>query len=194
MKVKIWLNFFTLSGIGPLRVKCFQRNYQKKVETVYLWNNCKQVLVEATKDEFRTLLSIYDEAFCKTSEEVTVGNYFLQNVSLLMFDRVLITPPKFFSSKLLTRMLCIYVNSASLKRSSANQWSVSWWLLCNENQRQPSRGVLRKSSSENMHQIYRRTPMPKRDFNKVAKQLYWNQTSASVFSCKFAAYFQNTFY
>ena len=27
---------------------------------------------------------------------------------------------------------------------------------------------------------------------KAAKQLYWNQFSAWVFSCKFAAYFQNT--
>ena len=44
-----------------------------------------------------------------------------------------------------------------------------------------------------MPQIYRRTPMPKCDFNKVAKQLNWNHTSAWVFSCKFAAYFQNTF-
>ena len=35
--------------------------------------------------------------------------------------------------------------------------------------------------------------MPKCDFNKVALQLYWNHTSAWVFSCKFAAYFQNTF-
>ena len=39
-------------------------------------------------------------------------------------------------------------------------------------QKQPSRGVLRKSCSENMQEIYRRTPMPKCDFNKVAKQLY----------------------
>ena len=30
--------------------------------------------------------------------------------------------------------------------------------------------------------------------HKVALQLYWNHTSAWVFSCKFAAYFQNTFY
>ena len=37
-------------------------------------------------------------------------------------------------------------------------------------QKQPSRGVLRKSCSENMQQIYRRTPMSKCDFNKVAKQ------------------------
>ena len=33
-------------------------------------------------------------------------------------------------------------------------------------------GVLSKRCSENMHQIYRRTPIPKCDFNKVAKQLY----------------------
>ena len=60
-------------------------------------------------------------------------------------------------------------------------------------QKQPSRGVLRKRCSENMHQIYRRTPMSKYGFHNVAKQLYWNCTSAWVFSCKFASYFQNTF-
>ena len=36
------------------------------------------------------------------------------------------------------------------------------------------------------------TPMPKCDYNKVAKQLYWNHTSALVFSCNFSVYFQNT--
>ena len=35
-------------------------------------------------------------------------------------------------------------------------------------QKQPPRGVLRKRCSENMQQIYRRTPKPKCDFNKVA--------------------------
>ena len=59
-------------------------------------------------------------------------------------------------------------------------------------QKQPSRGVLSKRCSENMQQIYRRTPMPKCDFNKIALQLYWNHTLALVFSCKFAVYFQNT--
>ena len=34
-------------------------------------------------------------------------------------------------------------------------------------QKQPPRGVLKKWCSENMQQIYRRTPMPKCDFNKV---------------------------
>ena len=34
-------------------------------------------------------------------------------------------------------------------------------------QKQPSRVVLRKWCSVNIQQIYRRTPMPKCDFNKV---------------------------
>ena len=56
------------------------------------------------------------------------------------------------------------------------------------------RGVLRKKWFENMEQIYRRTPIPKCDFNNVSKHLYWNRTSAWVFSCKFAAYCYNTFF
>ena len=45
----------------------------------------------------------------------------------------------------------------------------------NNDQKQPSRGVLRKRCSEKMQQIYRRTAMPKCNFNNAAKQLYWNQ-------------------
>ena len=37
-------------------------------------------------------------------------------------------------------------------------------------QKQNSRGILRKRCSENMQQIYRRTHLPKGDFNKVALQ------------------------
>ena len=36
-------------------------------------------------------------------------------------------------------------------------------------QKQTLRGVLRKRCSENMQQVYRKTPMPKCNFNKVAK-------------------------
>ena len=67
---------------------------------------------------------------------------------------------------------------------------VNFW---RKRQKQPFRGVLRKRCSANMLQIYRRTPVPKCDFNKVALQLYWNYTSVCLFSCKFAAYFQNSF-
>ena len=56
-------------------------------------------------------------------------------------------------------------------------------------QKQPSRVVFRKRCSANMQQIYRRIPMPKCDFNKVALKLYRNHIPAWVFSCKFAAYF-----
>ena len=45
-------------------------------------------------------------------------------------------------------------------------------LFDNIRNKQPLTGVPRKRCSENMQQIYRRTPMPKCDFNKVALQLY----------------------
>ena len=41
------------------------------------------------------------------------------------------------------------------------------WTIFTQWQKQPARGVLRKSCSENMQRIYRRTPMSKCDFNKV---------------------------
>ena len=72
-----------------------------------------------------------------------------------------------------------------------NKYSPPKWLL--EIQKQPSRSVLRKRCSENMQHMYRRTPMSNCDFNIVALQLYWNHTSEWLFSCKFAACFQNTF-
>ena len=37
-------------------------------------------------------------------------------------------------------------------------------------QKQPPRGALKERCSKNMQQIYRRTPMPMCDFNKVAFQ------------------------
>ena len=43
-----------------------------------------------------------------------------------------------------------------------------------------------------MQQIYRRTPMRKCAFWKVANQLYWNHTSAWVFSCTFSTYLQKS--
>ena len=39
-------------------------------------------------------------------------------------------------------------------------------------QKQPFRGVPRKRYSENMHQVYRRTHMPKCDFSKAALKVY----------------------
>ena len=46
--------------------------------------------------------------------------------------------------------------------------------------------------SANMQQIYRKIPMQKCEFSKVADQIYWNHTSIWVFSCKFAAYLQKS--
>ena len=51
-------------------------------------------------------------------------------------------------------------------------WKQSLVVCHNKVQKQPPRGVLKKKRSENMQQIYIRTPMPKCDFKKVAKQLH----------------------
>ena len=47
-------------------------------------------------------------------------------------------------------------------------------------QKQPSRGVRRKRCSENMQQIYRRTPIPKCDFNKVEIALWYGFSSVHL--------------
>ena len=39
-------------------------------------------------------------------------------------------------------------------------------------QKQPLRDVLTKRCSENMQQIYKRTPMSRYDFNKAAKDIF----------------------
>ena len=46
--------------------------------------------------------------------------------------------------------------------------------------------------STNMQQIYRKTPMQKCKFRKVANQLYFNHKFARAFSCKFAGYLQKS--
>ena len=60
--------------------------------------------------------------------------------------------------------------------------------------RQPPKGVLVKAFSENMQQNYRRTPMGKCDFNKVALQLCRNHIFTSLFSCKFCCIFSKHFF
>ena len=49
-------------------------------------------------------------------------------------------------------------------------------------QKQLSRGVFRKLYSENLQPIYKRTTMPKSDFNKVEKHLWWTASDFFFFS------------
>ena len=76
----------------------------------------------------------------------------------------------------------------------SNSWVV-YFISCNEFdiQNQSSGGILRKSCSKNIQQIYKRLPMPKCDLKKFAKKIYWSHISAWVFSCKFGVHFQNNF-
>ena len=60
-------------------------------------------------------------------------------------------------------------------------------------QKQPPRGVPRKRCSENMQHIYRRIPMSKCEFNKIALQLYWYHTSAWVSPAKCCIFSEHLF-
>ena len=110
---------------------------------------------------------------------------------------------KLFCLKFLILEWCDNANKIGLKelsRWSNNQTSSSKDVFKMINppqfiilQKQPSRGVLTKRYSKNIQQIYEGTPMPKCNFNKVAKQLYWSHTSVWVISRIFAAYFQCIF-
>ena len=71
-----------------------------------------------------------------------------------------------------------------LYEESLNVTNLVIWF---EIQKQPSRDILVKRYSENMQQIYRRAPISKCDFNKVALKIYWNRTSAWMFSWNIAA-------
>ena len=58
----------------------------------------------------------------------------------------------------------------NIELSRVKVWTC--FMSCDDNnQKQPSRGILMKSCFENMQQIYRRTSMPKCDFSKVAIEM-----------------------
>ena len=89
----------------------------------------------------------------------------------------------------------------SLKINNLRFWSI--FKLCNSLKKQ-KRGTCRSSYPEvflekGVLKICRKFTRehPCRSaisIKLVAKQLYWNHTLAWVFSCRFAAYFQNTFF
>ena len=61
----------------------------------------------------------------------------------------------------------VKINDFSYVTLIFTSWNCGWSFFvlsvncCSRGQKQPSRGVLRKRCSENMQQIYSRTPMPK---------------------------------
>ena len=115
---------------------------------------------------------------------VKISNYFWDTIYQILNCLVTST----FFGKTESSLLLLLLREHCLGKRSLN---ISVFSL--NKQKQSLRGVPRKRCSENMQQMYRGIPMPKCDFNKVALQLYWNCFSAWIFSCKFAACFQNTF-
>ena len=72
----------------------------------------------------------------------------------------------------LFKKICICTCSLIIQKRTFNGWRTATVVAKLIFQKQPSRGVLRKRYSENMQQIYRRTPMPMCDLNKVALQYF----------------------
>ena len=60
-------------------------------------------------------------------------------------------------------------------------------------QKQPFRGVLIKRCFENIQQVYRKTPIPKCDFNKVAKQLRHGCSAVNLLHIFRTPFPKNTF-
>ena len=97
---------------------------------------------------------------CNRSSATPKWNQKLKGPYLLL--EILMSHTLTFSSK---------SNNNNKKKQSKPKAPISsnfWKCLSHK---QPSRGVLRKMCSENMQQIYRRTPMSKCDFNKAIKAM-----------------------
>ena len=133
------------------------------------------------------LLNLPVETMNSIVEDLLQGK---SNLSLPYRSVFVIRSLYFF--KMLSSDFLILIKRDCLADWKSGQWRRKWVVV--SIRKQPSRGVLRKRCSENTQHIYRRTHMPTCGFNKVSKQLYWNNTSAWVFSGKFAAYFQNTLF
>ena len=92
-------------------------------------------------------------------------NSFTKNLTSMFFFIIMIHKPA---------SIGFYMLTASVIKELKYNWffyrfftDISRW---NKWQTQSLRGVLKKRCSENMKQIYRRAPMPKCNFNKVALQ------------------------
>ena len=66
-----------------------------------------------------------------------------------------------------------HLRTTASEHSKWNSSFLSYGAASFNFQKQPPRGVPRKRCSENMQQIYRRIPLLKCDFNKVAKLLFF---------------------
>ena len=95
------------------------------------------------------------------SSQVQQRDLFHQNLTASL------SKEKIMDMVIITIFLLIINNFISQKKYLQHQLKKT-----KEQQKQLPRGVPRKRCLENMQQIYRRTPMPKYDYSKVALQLY----------------------
>ena len=100
----------------------------------------------------------------------------LEAFSISLLTNWIVSSHRYWQTLLYNCIDCIHVQM--------RQTNDEWLFL-------PVRGALRKRCSEKNAANLQENTNLKCDFNKVALQLHWNRTLAWVFSCKFAACFQN---
>ena len=134
------------------------------------------------KGVFGRLLHICDRNFCENSSRLF--NYFHKEAPSLMSERVLDTP--WLLMLIDTNLWRVFFKSGTVLITEpathrCSQKKVFWKYAANLQKNThaevrfqysccPHGGFLNKSCSENMQQIYRKTPMRKCDFSKVALQ------------------------
>ena len=134
--------------------RAFKHNLQLKKKSPFM--SFHVIFSPGLKFLGRKILAV--EVSCQISDEF--------NCLTCRVDIILVVLPWHLYNNLL--IIC-HINSR-LKLSINHiviEKSLHWWVYTTTTQKQPSRGVLRKSCYENMQQISRRTPMSKCDFNKV---------------------------
>ena len=123
--------------------------YFLEKKMIYLLIKLKQIKLEKEENVNFTVKPIPGDSHC-------IVNCFLAR-----------TPPKFslnYGTNFRKTFTYTWISVNIVVRKN---FSKAW-----KNKKQPSRGALRKRCSENMQHIYRRTPIPKCDFNKIAMKLY----------------------
>ena len=109
-----------------------------------------------------------------------------------ILDLIVISLMAFFHFFQITAIFIFWIVLFLLQRYLQWEWLLSY-VQCYQCLEAATQRCYYEKVFWKFQKMYRRTSMSKSDLNKVAKQLWWNPTSAWLVSCELAAYFQNNF-
>ena len=105
---------------------------------------------------FSLFFVFFSRYFCPIAQKLIINSRLFHNSLVFVFCH---------KSPLIALIYFCFIG-ACLSKISIKILRKYWYFILFI-QKQPPKNVLRKNCSENMQQIYRRTPMPKCEFNKV---------------------------